>query len=297
MVMKMVHIMEIARSRVLIENGKIIIKSKPKVKYCPIHAKIRDVGMITEEAVKDSIEWRMKSWGLFKPERKIKVDPSETAVSFGASEILASGLSSGLIDCAITVCEGAGTVITSKPEICQGIGAVLSCIIETDPIQPVIDKLKDEGVLILEENSALIDQKEGVEMAIERGFNKIGVTVRGPDVKPTLREIARLEKKHDVDIYYLVVSTSGVKKDEVELINKIGDIVWSCASKLIREIIAPRALMQVGISLPAYVLTKKGKNLVLNHIGLMNSKIYVLSERQGKNLNLEPGIDPPQPFI
>ncbi len=294
----MVHIMEIARSRVLIKDRKnITVESEPKVKYCPIHEKIRDKGKITEETVKDSIEWRMDIWGLFKPERKIKVDPDKTAVSFGASEILASGLRGGLIDCAVTVCDGAGTVITSKPEICQGIGAVLSCIIETEPITQLIKRLKDEGVIILNEKTALIDQKKGVELAIKKGFKKIGVTVRGPDVKPTLSEIAELEKENNVVIYYLIVSTTGVKKDEVELIDKTGDIVWSCASKLVREVLAPRALMQVGVSLPAYVLTQKGKNMLSDHIRLMSSKVLVLSERQAANLIPDLNINPPQPFI
>jgi putative methanogenesis marker protein 8 len=287
--------MEVARSRVIIKDGKINIESEPKVRYCPIHEKVRKRGVITKESVEDSIEWRMELWGLFTPERKIKVSPEETAVSFGASEILATSLTNGLIDCAVIVCEGVGTVITTKSDVCQGIGAVLSCIIKTSPIDSIINRLKDEGVLILDEINTPIDQAKGVKLAIDEGFSKIGVTIRGPDAASVLSEIVKLEKKHGVDVYKLIVSTTGVKDEEVRAIEQAGDIVWSCASKLVRGLIGPKALAQVGVSLPAYVLTEKGKDMISNHIRQLKSKVFVLSERQADNLDLN--IDPPQPFI
>ena len=42
------------------------------------------------------------------------------------------------------------------------------------------------------------------------------------------------------------------------------DLVWSCASKAVREIVGPKAKMQIGISIPVFALTQEGKRLVLN---------------------------------
>ncbi|MDM7913603.1 MAG: DUF2099 family protein [Methanotrichaceae archaeon] len=42
------------------------------------------------------------------------------------------------------------------------------------------------------------------------------------------------------------------------------DLVWSCASKAVREIVGPKAKMQIGISIPVFPLTQEGKRLVLN---------------------------------
>lgn len=43
-------------------------------------------------------------------------------VSFGASEMLMDSMNEGIIDCAVVVCDGAGTVIVPHAEMVQGIG-------------------------------------------------------------------------------------------------------------------------------------------------------------------------------
>jgi hypothetical protein len=71
------------------------------------------------------------------------------------------GLRKGLIDCAVVVCEGAGTVITSNGKLVQAIGARLTGIVRTSPIPEIIKKIRSEGGIVLDEKSAIIDQVGG----------------------------------------------------------------------------------------------------------------------------------------
>jgi hypothetical protein len=41
-------------------------------------------------------------------------------------------------------------------------------------------------------------------------------------------------------------------------------MVWSCASKAVREIVGKDAALQMGIAIPVFALTDAGKKLILN---------------------------------
>ena len=85
-------------------------------------------------------------------------------LSFGVSELMGMALTKGLIDCTVIVCEGAGTVIVTDPELAQGIGGRISGILETSPIESVIEAVGRERVL--DPKTAKIDQVRGVEKAV-----------------------------------------------------------------------------------------------------------------------------------
>ena len=44
------------------------------------------------------------------------------------------------------------------------------------------------------------------------------------------------------------------------------DLVTSCASGTIREIAGKKALMQAGVAVPIFAMTRNGKNLILEKI-------------------------------
>lgn len=50
-----------------------------------------------------------------------------------------TGIAKGIIQAAMTVCDGAGTVVTSNPQLIQGIGGYISSLAVTDPIPQVIE--------------------------------------------------------------------------------------------------------------------------------------------------------------
>ena len=64
---------------------------------------------------------KIAEFGFFTSRRGII--RKDIAVPFGASEILMYCMKKEIIDAAVIVCDGAGTVIVNKPEIVQGIGA------------------------------------------------------------------------------------------------------------------------------------------------------------------------------
>jgi len=66
------------------------------------------------------MEFRIKEHGMFSPRRRLEM---ETFVGFGASESMMTGLEKGIIDAAVTVCDGAGTVITSIQISCKAWAA------------------------------------------------------------------------------------------------------------------------------------------------------------------------------
>ena len=54
-------------------------------------------------------------------------------VGFGASELLSFGLHKGLLDAVVLACDGAGTVVVTKPAMVQGIGGRMSGLVSTTP--------------------------------------------------------------------------------------------------------------------------------------------------------------------
>ena len=60
-----------------------------------------------------------------------------------------TGLTSGLLDTTVTACDGAGTVISNNPNLVQGIGARISGLVETEPIDETINGINERGELSL----------------------------------------------------------------------------------------------------------------------------------------------------
>lgn len=140
-------------AKVRIKDGKVEVISKPRVVYCPLHETLYGTKTIDEEAVKKSIEMKIASFG-FCCENRIFSD--DMIVPYGSSEIIRVCMEKKMVDCAVTVCEGAGTVITDNPKLVQAVGARLTGIIKTSPIKGIIEHIKAEKGIVLDETSAEI---------------------------------------------------------------------------------------------------------------------------------------------
>ena len=125
---------------------------------------------------------------MYGPERILELQ--EKPVSFGASEILMDAMNEGLVDAAVVVCEGAGTVVAARPDVLQAIGAHMTGLIKTEPIAEIQDGLAKRGCLLLD-RQATVDQVRGYEKAVAAGFQKIAVTIAGTnaDEATALREM------------------------------------------------------------------------------------------------------------
>ena len=243
------------------EDGSIEVVEEPKIRYCPgVYYGYGFKELDLDKCV-EILRIKIEKYGLFTPNRKFE---SDVFVPFGASEMIMSGLRRGLLDAAVTVCDGAGTVITSNPKLVQGIGARLTGIIKTYPIKEIIEYIKMNNGYVLDESNATIDCVRGVEEAIKLGFKNIAVTVAGFESNK-IGLVRSIESKSNANIVIFVVCTTGVSRDDAyRMLN--ADLVWASASKYVREIVGVKAILQVGLSIPVFILTKRGKEIALNHI-------------------------------
>lgn len=172
----MPHIMEmVGKTRVVVKDRKVEEVGEPEVEWRPLFAKLKEVQDITPEQVKKNMEIRISDLGMFTARRRLS--DVDTYVTFGASEIMMSGLRNGFLETTITVCDGAGPVIASNPALVQGIGGRMSGLIETEPIEESIEGIQKLGGIVLDPSNAAIDPTGGVRKAAELGYKKIAVTI------------------------------------------------------------------------------------------------------------------------
>ncbi|MBN2111162.1 MAG: DUF2099 family protein [Methanosarcinaceae archaeon] len=266
----MPHVMEILGcARVVVEDGKVVEVGDPQIRWCPIFEKARGIKEITREEVRKNMEFRIRDFGLFTADRKLDMD---VFVGFGASEVMMTGLSRGLIDTTVTVCDGAGTVITNNPSLVQGMGARISGLVETEPIDAVMNGIADRGGIVLDPSNASIDPVEGVRKAAQLGYKKIAVSVVFHE---TARKLRELEKELDLELTMIAAHVTGIDADfAIGLLEHV-DIVTSCASKSIRELVRP--LVQVGNAVPLFGITQRGKDLLLERAKDVETPLLVSS--------------------
>ncbi|HNX18142.1 MAG TPA: DUF2099 family protein [Methanoregula sp.] len=263
-----IHVIEaVGRTKITIKDGKVTSVSAPELRHCPLAKKFAlPVVDITPEAVKANIEHRINSWGMCRPDRKIR--GTVDFVGFGASELISSGILSKSLDAAVLACDGAGTVIVTTPELVQGIGGRMSGLVSTSPVKDIMDRIEKDGGIILDPSHAAIDPVWGVSRAYKEGFKAVAVTVASANTAAAIRE-------KFPDAFIFVVHTSGTSKEDAEKIVAVSDIVTACASKWIWQIAGPKALLQAGTAVPVFALTRKGKQLILDKIARSDRPILV----------------------
>lgn len=264
----MPHIIElVGKTRVVVKDGKVIEVGEPEVHWCPIFAKVRGIQKITPEEAKKNMEFRIKDFGMFTDERKLEL---EDFVGFGASEVMMTGLSRGLLDTTVTACEGAGTVISNNPILVQGMGGRMSGLVETEPINGIIKGITERGGIVLDPSTAKMDPVEGVKKAAELGNKKIAVTVAFAE---TAKELRKLEAELGLDLIIIGVHVTGLSMENAQIMLENADITTSCASKCMRDLVKP--LAQVGTAVPLFALTQKGKELVIERAKDIKTPILI----------------------
>jgi putative methanogenesis marker protein 8 len=197
---------------------------------------------------------------------------SREFVGFGASELLSFGLKIGFIDAVVLACDGAGTVVVTKPEMVQGIGGRMSGIVRTSPHPSVIDRIEQDGGIVLDKKHAIIDQIAGVALAVSEGYRMIAVTVATPDVAAAIR------KMHP-DTFIFAVHVTGISAEDAKSLVDASDLVTACASRTIREIAGSKALLQAGISVPVFAMSLRGKGLIIEKIRQSDDQVLVKPTR------------------
>ena len=266
------HIIEaIGRCRIIIRNGKVSEVGDALIKDCPLAKRFAyPILDIKKDSVRANIEHRIKAFGMCTPDREVLA--SREFVGFGASEILSFGLHAGLIDAVVLACDGAGTVIVTKPALVQGIGGRMSGLVKTCPYPSVMDKIEKAGGIVLDRKHAAIDQVAGVALAHTKGYKNIAVTVALPETAATIRRV-------HPDTIIFGVHVTGLSKGEAEILVSASDLVTSCASKTIRETAGAKARVQAGIAIPIFAMTEKGKRLIIEKIRQSDDPFLVKTTR------------------
>ena len=278
------HVLRFFSAFVAVSKGKTVGLKGPFLEYCPLvkmlYGDIKYSADI-KAVVKELVEKKISEFGFFTPHRKFNI--TKIAVPFGASEMLMYALRKKVIDAAVVVCDGAGSVITAKPEIVQGIGARMNGLFYTTRIPEIINHLENKSCHVVFPD-ARINQIEAVKKACDSGYKNIAVTINGYVGSERLSEIKSLEKHFSVSVTILVVCTTGASAERIDEIGNHADVVWSCASEKVREVIGRRSILQISEKIPVFVLTAKGLNfvsayseneLIIN--GLDYKKQYILS--------------------
>ena len=286
------HITRSFSTLAAVSKGKVIKMTDPFLKYCPLFIWLeidreKELGKIQ---IKTSIEKKISKFGYFTKKRRLH--SKKIVVPYGASEMIMYAMKKRTMDCAVVVCDGAGTVIVPEPEIVQGIGARMNGLFYTSPIAETIDKLRNSNCQIVFPE-ARIDQVKGLEKAAKLGYKNIAVTISG-FLGDGLSKIREIEKKYNVSATVMIVCTTGVTEEKIKEIGKYADIVWSCASEGIRETIGRRSILQVSTGIPVFVLTQKGLELVANYcsnekalVKLDVKKQYLISgKHRGKRIKI-----------
>lgn len=247
-----------AKALVRVKDGKIEVLTDPQVRCCPLRRGLYGLAEESRETVEQVLKEHMDELGMYGPGRTLELDVKP--VSFGASEILMDAMAEGLVDVAVVVCEGAGTVVVARPEVLQAVGAHMTGLIKTEPIKEIQSGLEQRGCVLLD-NLGSIDQVGGFKRAVEAGFQKIAVTLASASEARALREMGEAIGKRP---FLLGVHTTGISEADALTLAENCDLVWSCASKAVREIVGPKAKMQIGISIPVFALSQMGKRLILN---------------------------------
>jgi len=264
--MKDIHLVRYFSSLVTISNGKVIKITKPTITHCPLagflYKGLKRSGDLPLSRLKDEIrkvvEEKIEHFGFCSKKRVLWDDG--VSVPYGASEILAHGLRNKIIDSAVIVCDGAGTVAVSVPQVVQGIGARMHSVLRTSAIPEVIERLHQYGCRTIN-NSGMIDQKRGVIEAAKEGYKNIAVTVNAYQGE-NLKSIRALEKQCGISLIILVICTTGISGERINEIEKYADLVWACRSKEVRNILCVKAIEILSDASPVYILTQKGKMFV-----------------------------------
>ncbi len=252
------HLLEMAKALVRVKDGKIEVLTEPKIRYCPLRRGLYGLAEESRETVERILKEHMDDLGMYSPDRVLELD--EKPVSFGASEILTDAMAEGLVDAAVVVCEGAGTVVVTRPEVLQAVGAHMTGLIKTEPIKEIQCGLNERDCLLIDWRGT-IDQLQGFERAVAAGFRRIAVTSASASETKKLREMGAALGNRPL---ILGVHTTGISVNGAMMLAESCDLVWACASKVVREIVGPKAKLQIGISIPVFALSFEGKQLILN---------------------------------
>ena len=245
------HITRALGALVVISEGKVIdVDDSGALTSCPMHKWFGCADPATY------IQQKIEEFGHFTCCRQSRRD--DIVVPYGTSEMFMTALRRGVVDCTITVSDGAGSIITDDPSVVQGVGARMNGVFYTTPIEQVIDGYRTLGCVVFDD--ARIDQVRAIRTAASRGYRRIAVTVNAfyGERYPEIRD---LEKELGVYIILAAICSTGVSREKAQELTDHSDIGWSCASYHVRDL-GRLAVLQLTYGIPVFVYSRRGLELI-----------------------------------
>ncbi|HJK67419.1 MAG TPA: DUF2099 family protein, partial [Methanocorpusculum sp.] len=156
-----------------------------------------------------------------------------------------------------------------------GIGGRMSGLVSTTPYPEVIARIEAEGGVVVNPETAEMDALAGLAKAKEMGWTKTAVTIAGFQ-----HELAEEIREKYPEALIIVVHTSSVSSLENAMrLARAADLVFSCASKYVREAAASTALVQGGVGVPVFATSKAGKMLIMERLIETDQPLLVKNTR------------------
>ena len=253
----------IGMARVVIVDGEVVEVGEPELDFCPLYKKFAGMDRITPEKIRENMEFRIKDFGFCTEDRVVR---AKDYVTFGVSEILSTALANGELDAAVIAADGCGTAVITDPALLQGMCGRISGLVETSPLQVVLDAVGRDNVI--DPETVPLDMVKGAELADSKGYNKFSVTV-------AIAEDAEVLRKRYGDRVLLVgVHTSHVTCEGARKMFDNCDIITACASGRMRKEAEGRDVLVAGNKIQIYGVTEIGKRLVSDKLASIGRKPY-----------------------
>lgn len=253
----------IGMTRVVIVDGEVVEVGQPELEFCPLYKKFADMDEITPEKIRENIEFRIRDFGFCTEDRVVR---AKDYVTFGVSEILSTALANGDLDAAVIAADGCGTAVITEPELLQGMCGRISGLVETSPLQVVLDAVGRDNVL--DPETVPLDMIKGAELADSKGYGRFSVTVALADDAEVLRE------RYGDRVLIVGVHTSHVTCGGARKMFDNCDIITACASGRIRAEAERRDVLVAGNKIQIYGVTDIGRKLVLDKLESIGRKPY-----------------------
>lgn len=272
------------------------LKATPiPIQYCPLMVKLlKEVGGEVAERLLETLKTEdqelqtkmmchlideivIKS-GYFDTNRPL--NSCEANVLFGASETMSSAFEDRIIDAAVIVSNNLGTIITTNDLNTQGAVKRMTGLFYTSPSKEIIKTAKNAGIIPVYPYTATINQLEGVKKAIRLGYKKIAVSVAFNDnvLHKALKEL----EVDGITIYKFGLCSTGIDSKTAQIMGENADVIWTCASKNVKEFVEPNGIAQVGIKIPVHIMTEKGYQIVRSHLMRMGFDGRLIELKKGE---------------
>ncbi len=250
-------------TRVVIQDGEVVSVGKPELRYCPLYKRFWGTEEISPEKVRENIEFRIRDFGFCTENRVVRADDY---ISFGVSEILSTSLERGKIDAAVIAADGCGTAVITDPHILQGLCGRISGLVETSPLNVVLDAVGRDNVI--DPDTVPVNMVEGAALADRKGHRRFSVTVCKPE------DASEIRKRFGDRAVIVGVHTSHITRCGVGTMFDCCDFLTACGSRWTREIAKERGVLVAGNKVEIFGITDIGKGLVLDKLESIGKKPY-----------------------